>query len=87
MSMSGKAMRVLLAASISATGLIAGEAYAQAQQQAAASEANEGLEAIVVTARKRTENLQNVSSSISALGATDLAKRFDSDELRRAGER
>ncbi|MEI6641223.1 MAG: TonB-dependent receptor [Novosphingobium sp.] len=79
MSMSGKAMRALLAASISATGLIAGEAYAQAQQQAAASEANEGLEAIVVTARKRTENLQNVSSSISALGATDLAKRFDSD--------
>ena len=76
MSMSGKAMRALLAASISATGLIAGQAHAQ---QAGASEASEGLEAIVVTARKRTENLQNVSSSISALGVTDLAKRFDSD--------
>lgn len=76
MSMSGKAMRALLAASISAAGLIAGQAHAQ---QAGASEASEGLEAIVVTARKRTENLQNVSSSVSALGATDLAKRFDSD--------
>ncbi|MFN3520508.1 MAG: TonB-dependent receptor plug domain-containing protein, partial [Sphingomonas sp.] len=33
----------------------------------------------VVTARRRAENLQNVSASISALGATDLAKRFDAD--------
>lgn len=80
MSMSGKAMRALLAASISATGLVASEAWAQeTPQQAGASEVSEGLEAIVVTARKRTENLQNVSSSISALGVTDLAKRFDSD--------
>jgi iron complex outermembrane recepter protein len=38
-----------------------------------------GLEEIVVTARKREENLQDVSSSISALGASELARRFDSD--------
>ena len=81
MSMSVKAMRALLAASISVAGLVAGQARAQqaAPQQAGAAEASDGLEAIVVTARKRTENLQNVSSSISALGVTDLAKRFDSD--------
>jgi iron complex outermembrane recepter protein len=80
MSMSVKAMRALLAASISATGLAAGQAHAQeASQQATASDAGEGLEAIVVTARKRTENLQNVASSISALGAIELSKRFDSD--------
>jgi iron complex outermembrane receptor protein len=81
MSMSVKAMRALLAASISAAGLVAGEVHAQqaSASDASASESSEGLEAIVVTARKRTENLQSVSSSISALGATDLAKRFDSD--------
>jgi iron complex outermembrane receptor protein len=38
-----------------------------------------GLDEIVVTARKRTENLQDVSTSISALSAGELAVRFDSD--------
>lgn len=75
MSMSGKSVRVLLAMSISATALAA----TQVQAQEAEAEQSSGLEAIVVTARKRVENLQDVSSSISALGATDLAKRFDSD--------
>ena len=37
------------------------------------------LEEVVVTARKRTENLQDVSSSVSALGTKDLLKRFDTD--------
>ena len=37
------------------------------------------LEAIVVTARKRAENLQDVSASISALSASELERRFDSD--------
>lgn len=38
-----------------------------------------GLEVIVVTARKRTENLQDVSAAISALSQEELARRFDSD--------
>ena len=38
-----------------------------------------GLETIVVTARKRTENLQDVSASISALSQQELERRFDSD--------
>ncbi|MBW7945617.1 MAG: TonB-dependent receptor [Sphingomonadaceae bacterium] len=38
-----------------------------------------GLDEIVVTARKRAENLQDVSSSISAMSATELARRFDVD--------
>lgn len=75
MSMSGKAVRVLLAASISVAALAA----TQVRAQEADVEAGSGLETIVVTARKRVENLQDVSASISALGATDLAKRFDSD--------
>ena len=74
-SKSVKFVRILLVASISASTLAATQAYAQEQ----GVEADHGLEAIVVTARKRTENLQDVSSSISALGATELARRFDSD--------
>lgn len=37
------------------------------------------LEEVVVTARKRTENLQDVGSSVTALGSKDLLKRFDTD--------
>ena len=37
------------------------------------------LEEIVVTARKRTERLQDVAASVSALSATELNRRFDSD--------
>jgi iron complex outermembrane receptor protein len=47
---------------------------------ATAAPTNEaGLEEIVVTARKRVENLQDVSGSVSALSAGELARRFDSD--------
>jgi iron complex outermembrane receptor protein len=38
-----------------------------------------GLDEIVVTARKRSENLQDVSTSISAISAKELGVRFDSD--------
>ncbi len=38
-----------------------------------------GLEEITVTARKRTERLQEVAASVSALSTTELARRFDSD--------
>jgi iron complex outermembrane receptor protein len=40
---------------------------------------NVGLEDIVVTARKRVENLQDVATSVSAISAGELATRFDSD--------
>ncbi|WP_298287777.1 TonB-dependent receptor [Novosphingobium sp.] len=75
MGMVGQILRLVIAASTSVVALAA----SQVQAQEADAEPSAGLEAIVVTARKRVENLQDVSSSISALGATDLAKRFDSD--------
>jgi iron complex outermembrane recepter protein len=78
MSMSAKSVRVVLAASISAAALVATQARAQ-EAQATGVETGGGLEEIVVTARKRVENLQSVSSSVSALSVTDLSKRFDSD--------
>jgi iron complex outermembrane receptor protein len=37
------------------------------------------LEEVVVTARKREENLQDVNSAVSALTSADLARRFDTD--------
>ena len=37
------------------------------------------LEEIIVTARKRSENLQDVSTSVSALSSEDLGRRFDVD--------
>ena len=37
------------------------------------------LDEVVVTARKRTENLQDVTASVSALSPKDLARRFDTD--------
>jgi iron complex outermembrane receptor protein len=37
------------------------------------------LEEVVITARKRTENLQDVANAISALSSKDLARRFDTD--------
>lgn len=38
-----------------------------------------GLEEIIVTARKRTEKLQDIAASVSALSTSDLNRRFDSD--------
>jgi iron complex outermembrane recepter protein len=37
------------------------------------------LAEVVVTARKREENLQEVTTAVSALGVKDLANRFDTD--------
>ncbi len=65
--------RSLLAATVSLATLGASQAFA-----AEASD-NQGLEEIVVTARKRVENLQDVSASISALSSVELARRFDAD--------
>src|SRR3712207_4907807 len=81
--------RVLLLSSAASAVILASPALAQdtqsASQPAPATAANTdvtpggGLEEIVVTARKRAENLQDVSSSVSALSAGELARRFDSD--------
>ena len=38
-----------------------------------------GLEEIIVTARKREENLQDIATSVSALGPEEIARRFDVD--------
>lgn len=84
--------RFLLLASVAGAALTAGPAIAQdaepaspaASQPVPTAENTDitpggGLEEIVVTARKRVENLQDVSSSVSALSAGELARRFDSD--------
>jgi iron complex outermembrane receptor protein len=62
--------------------LLAGAVNAQESTRASGQNAEVsvgGLEEVVVTARKRQENLQDVSSSVSALSAGDLARRFDVD--------
>jgi len=73
-------VQFLLATSVSVSAIVSTQACAQEAAAAPqAAQAGFGLEEIVVTARKREENLQTVSSSISALSAGDLARRFDSD--------
>ncbi len=71
---SGNMFRVLLSAGVSMASLVSFQALG-----AESGSNDQGLEDIVVTARKRVENLQDISSSISALSAGDLARRFDSD--------
>lgn len=69
-------------ASATCIALISLPAYAQDIPQSATPQAEPqsgGLGDIVVTARKRVENIQDVSASISALSTEDLARRFDSD--------
>lgn len=44
-------------------------------QEAGAENQNEGIQEIVVTAQKRTENVQDVPIAISAFGGADLAER------------
>jgi iron complex outermembrane receptor protein len=58
--------------SLTSTGV-----YAEAATEVAAPEL--GLEEIIVTARKRSEDLQTLSTSISAIGKAQLARRFDVD--------
>lgn len=59
--------------------LLAPAVGAQEVSDREAAEESDGLNVIVVTARKRSENLQDVSASISALSREELARRFDSD--------
>jgi iron complex outermembrane receptor protein len=62
--------------SVCALALLTGTAYAQTQpplQIAAAESATDVLEEVIVTARKRSEVLQNVPESIQAFGERELA--------------
>ncbi len=58
-------------ASLPATALVSTNARAQDDQAA--------LEEIVVTARKRTENLQDVGLSVSAMSQTEISRTFARD--------
>jgi len=72
--------KVTLLASAAALPLGAPIAFAQDAEPADDPVQVSGrLDTIVVTARKRTENLQDVSASVSALSQAELARRFDSD--------
>ena len=54
--------------------------FAVAQNKDAGESSSQGaLEEIIVTARKREENLQEVGLSLSALSKSDLERRFDID--------
>lgn len=69
-----KSSVLLSAASAVAVGLLGQNSFA-AEESADTG----GLEEITVTARKRSENLQDVGVSISALGASEIARRSDVD--------
>ncbi len=71
--------RTMLLCSAAALMLAGAPGDAFAQEAAAETTASRGLDMIVVTARKRVENLQDVASSVSALSAVELERRFDSD--------
>ncbi len=58
---------------------VAGAVFVTSPAIAQTAKSEGGLEEIVVTARKRVENLQDLGGSISALSGGDLLKRFDSD--------
>lgn len=71
---------VILLASAASLPFGAPVAFAQDSNPAEKTrEASGGLDVIVVTARKRSENLQDVSASVSALSQGELDRRFDSD--------
>jgi iron complex outermembrane receptor protein len=53
---------------------VSGTALAQATPQAAAASASGGVEEIVVTAQRRTERLENVPASVTALTSNTLEK-------------
>lgn len=75
-SLSTYALRASLLTGVTFTGLVAiTPAQAQSQAAAAAPANVDGLEEIIVTAQKRSENLQETPISISVLGNEDLANR------------
>ena len=82
--LSNQFVRVMLSATVSLASFAAANAARAENVTADASSAeaggpSRGLDEIVVTARKRVEKLQDISSSISAVTSKDLARRFDTD--------
>lgn len=66
---------------LAATGVISSPALAQ-NQNASARDQNQNnwaLEEVVVTARKRSENLQDVGLAVSAIGQSELERKFSTD--------
>lgn len=75
--MSAQTVRLLVATAILTTLPLASPAMAEASPadaQPAPASADDQLKEIVVTAQRRSENLQNVPLSVTALSADDLAK-------------
>ncbi|WP_394729298.1 TonB-dependent receptor [Altererythrobacter sp. GH1-8] len=70
---------VTLLATAAAFPMLASTVSAQDQPNNEVAEDTGALDQIVVTARKRSENIQDVPASISALSAFELNRRFDSD--------
>ena len=66
-----KAMKTLIILSTSASAIIASAAFAQTPAAAPTG----GLEEIIVTAQKRSENLQDVPAAVSAFSADQLLQR------------
>lgn len=67
--------RLILVASCGAAALL-GPQLARAQSRVAATAGNESqVTEVIVTAQKRTENVQNVPSAVSVVGAQELTDR------------
>ena len=65
--------KFLWGACSSALALIAATGHANAQAQAPAAQPGHALEEVIVTANRRSENLQNVPTAVTALTASALA--------------
>ena len=76
MHITHRSSRLATAVAMALGGAATAPPAAIAQETAASGG---GLEEIIVTARKREENLQDVATSVSALGAEEIARRFDVD--------
>lgn len=73
MTLSKTTLKGLAVAVLASSCLVAGSFISSAPASAQA------LDEIIVTARKQTENLQDVGAAVSALSAAEIARRFDSD--------
>lgn len=73
MTLSKTTLKGLAATVVASSCLTAGSFIASSPASAQA------LDEIIVTARKQTENLQDVGAAVSALSASEIAQRFDSD--------